>query len=612
MVDPREGLRRRATGPLAYYCGVGLATAALFVLVVPFGPWPLRVPFSYQEDGLVLTVLVKAVAEDGPLHFTRLGAPFGADFVDWGFGGWLIFLVTTPLVALVGHAGAAINVYWLLTVAAAGVSAAWVFRRLAVPAGVAFVSGVLYALLPWTFYRQVGHIALAHLFVPPLCLLCLRVAGARAEAFDRGERWITLVACLLQGLDMIYSAFFAFVLLAAALPMGWLKTRRPALARAGALGLLLLAAGAAIPLVPSALYWARHGRNERLAYKTVADADRYGLKLRHLLLPIDDHPLAPFRAVAARERAARFPEENENRDARLGLFGSVGLLALLGLALGRVSGALRGRDEDLDVPAALTIVALLVAQIGGLGSIFNLLVVPDVRAYNRMSPFIALFAFLATAVLVSRLTRRLEASAEARPAFLGAGLVALLAFGVADQVPWASLYATRAGSAPRFAEDEEFVLRLERLLPAGAMVFQLPHASLPVNAPRPPRAPWDPAKAYLSSRTLRWSFGALLGRTDPWHRSIEKLPPREMVERLALAGFSGIWVDRRAYPRTDEARLLDGLSGAVGAPPELSKGQRYGFFSIDGVRRRLEAELGPEAYGAAQADVLAGRFTGAR
>jgi len=611
-VSPLDLATRRASAGLAYYCGVALATAALFVLVVPFGPWPLRVPFSYEEDGLVLTVLVKAVAEDGLLHFTRLGAPFGADFVDWGFGGWLIFLVTTPLVALLGHAGAALNAYWLLTVVAAGVSAAWVFRRLAVPARVAFVFGVLYALLPGTFYRQVGHIALAHLFVPPLCLLCLRVAGQHPEGFGRGERWITLGACVLQGLNMIYSAFFAFLLLAAALPMGWLRTRRPGLARAGVLGLLLLVAGAAIPLVPSALYWTRHGRNERLAYKTVADADRYGLKLRHLLLPIDDHPLGAFRAVAARARAARFPGENENLYARLGLLGSVGLLSLLGVALGRVSGALRGRDEDLDVPAAFTIVALLLAQVGGLGSIFNLLVVPDLRAYNRMSTFIALFALLASAVLVGRLLGRLEASARARRAFLGAGLVALLAFGVADQVPWASLYATRAGSAPRFAEDEEFVHRLERLLPPGAMVFQLPHASLPVNAPRPPRAPWDPAKAYLSSRTLRWSFGSMLGRTDRWHRSIEKLPPKEMLERLALAGFSGIWVDRRAFPQPDEARLEDGLAEAVGARPEVSTGQRYGFFSIEAVRRRREAELGPEAYAAAQAEALGRQPAGDR
>jgi hypothetical protein len=612
VVDPRDDQRRRVTGSLAYYCSLALATALLFALVVPFGPWPFRVPFAYREDGIVLTALVKAVAEDGPLHFTRVGAPFGADFVDWGFGGWLIFLVTTPLAALLGSPGAALNAYWLLTVVAAGVSAAWVFRRLAVPAAVAFVFGVLYALVPWTFYRHVGHVALAHLFVPLLCLLCLRVAGARPERFDRRERWATLVACLLQGLNMIYAAFFAFLLLAASIPMGWAKTRRLALARAGVLGLALLAAGSAIPLVPSAVYWARHGRNARLAYKTVAHADRYGLKLRHLLLPIDDHPFAAFRAFAERERAADFPDENENTWARLGLLGSLGLLFLLGLAVGRASGALRGGDDELDAAAALTVVTLLVAEVGGLGSIFNLFVVPDVRAYNRMSPFVALFALFAAAVLASRAARRLLASGRVRRPFLGAGLVGLLAFGVVDQVPWTWMYVLRDGWARGFLEDEEFVLRLERELPPGAMVFQLPHGSLPVNAPRLPQAPWDTARPYVVSRTLRWSFGSMIGRTDRWPRTIEKLPPKDIVERLALAGFSGIWVDRRSFLAADERRLVAGLSEAVGGRPELSTGQRYCFFSLEEARRRKEAELGPTAYAAARAEVLAGTFPGGR
>ena len=96
----------------------------------------------------------------------------------------------------------------------------------------------------------------------------------------------------------------------------------------------------------------------------------------------------------------------------------------------------------------------------------------------------------------------------------------------------------------------------------------------------------------------------MLGRTDRWHRTIEKLPPREMVERLALAGFSGIWLDRSAFPQPDEARLEDGLAEATSAPPELSTGKRYVFFPIEAVRRRLEAELGRNAYAAAQADAL--------
>ena len=35
-------------------------------------------------------------------------------------------------------------------------------------------------------------------------------------------------------------------------------------------GILLLVLGTAIPLVPSVVYWSRHGRNPVLAYKTRA------------------------------------------------------------------------------------------------------------------------------------------------------------------------------------------------------------------------------------------------------------------------------------------------------------------------------------------------------
>ena len=587
---------------------VALATAALFALAVPFGPWPLRVPFSYDGDGLVLAVLLKAVAEDGPLHFARMGAPFGVDFVDWGYGSWLMFLVTTPLVKMLGHAGSALNAYWLLTVVGAGVSSSWAMRRLGVPRWTAFVFSALYALLPGTFYRQVGHIATAYPLVPLLCLLLLRVAGTRPERLDRRERVAVLAACLLQGLAFIYYAFFACVLLVAALPIGWLRARRLALLHLGAWAILLLVLGSAIPLLPSVHYWALHGRNPELAYKTAADSDIYGLKLRHLLLPTNSHPLPILRAVATRASEAHFPGENENTSARLGLTGGAGLLALLLVAVGRTAGARRTPDEDLDGPAAIVLVALLVAQVGGLGSLFNLLVSPAVRAYNRISVFIAFFAFLAAAVLFTRVASRLRVDGGRSRAVFGASLAALLAFGFVDQVPRAEMARVRSTSAPQFAEDEEFVTRLERHLPEDAMVFQLPHVTLPVDlTSRPPMGEYDPGRAYLSSRTIRWSFGSMLGRTDGWFREIERLNPRAMLRRLALAGFDGIWVDRRGYASPGEGHwtvLEARLAELASSTPEVSLCGRYSFVSIEDLRHRLQTELGPTAYAERQAALL--------
>ena len=84
--------------------------------------------------------------------------------------------------------------------------------------------------------------------------------------------------------------------------------------------------GTATPLVPSVAYWTRHGRNPALAYKTTAEADFYGLKIRQLLIPIDEHPIGAFRAMAAKVNRASFPIEAEGTTARIGFVGSAGVL----------------------------------------------------------------------------------------------------------------------------------------------------------------------------------------------------------------------------------------------------------------------------------------------
>ncbi|HXY39742.1 MAG TPA: hypothetical protein VEQ10_08735, partial [Vicinamibacteria bacterium] len=499
--------RRQAT----VFYGSHLALSALLLAVlVPFGEWPLRVPFDYRGDGVIHAALVKGVAEDGPWRLTRIGAPFGCDIADWPMGMWLPLAVTSALVRLTGHPGTALNLYWLLTIVATGLSATWALGRLRVLPGAAFVCGLLYAFLPYVFYRNTSHFGTMYPLVPLVALLALRVAGASPEEQHRAERRITLLACFAQGLSYVYYAFFGCLLLGVAAAVAWLRTRRLRTGRLAATGILLLALGSAVPLVPSFLYWHEHGRNGQLAYKTAADAEIYALKLRHLLTPIDDHPLAPFRAIAARAREARFPLENENTTARLGLVGSLGLLVLLGLTVAGLSGAV-GPDHALGPAAALSLTALLFAQVGGLGSIFSIVVANDIRGYNRIVVFIAFFSFYASAVMLSRTLVRFMAS----PWLRWLALAAVCAFGVSDQVPRSFLAAVRADTAPAFAEDESFVALLESGLPRGAMVFQLPDATIPLDLDsRPPMMTYDPGRAYVSSRSLRWSWGSITGRGD--------------------------------------------------------------------------------------------------
>ena len=445
------------------------------------------------------------------------------------------------------------------------------------------------------------------------CWRCCACAspGTRPAEESRSERALTLAACVAQGLSYVYYSAFACALLAFAAPIGLLRTRSWRLPLRAIAAIALLVASTAAVVAPSALYWRRHGYNPDLDYKPPAETDTYGLKLRHLLVPIAEHPLPPLRALAAKVEAVDFPGDNENVLSKLGSAGSLGLLALAGLLLGRAAGALREDDDRLAGAAALTLVTLLLANVGGLASLFSVFVSPDVRCWARIVVFLSFLCLLAFGELLSRAARsaggRLR-TAWQRPA-AAAGLAALLLCGLLDQVPLERLAALREGSAAAFEEERGLVRAVEAQLPAGAMVFQLPDMTVPVDrATDPPMLYYDPGRMYLHSRSLRWSWGAMIGRNRDWGRAVAALPVAERLRVLALAGFSGLWIDRWGYTgarRPPFATLEAGIAAVVGTSPATSARGRYSFFTLEPFRQRLEAELGPERVAHQRAEVLA-------
>jgi hypothetical protein len=584
-------------GRTALYYVAHVATGVLALLSIPaLRDVPLRVPITYSRDGLMMTVFAKVIAEDGFFRARHIGAPFGVPLVDWPFGTWLPLGTIAILTRTIGEAGAAVNLYWMACVLFAGLAATWCLRRLRLRPGLAFVLGTLYGFQPYAFYRNVEHVNLTFPFVPFLALLCLRCAGTRPEDADRGERAVSLAACVAQGFSYVYYTFFACLLLVAAGLIGWLRTGRAALARRAAGAIVVLTACAATTVAPSLLYWHEHGRNPYLEYKWAREADEFGMKLRQLVLPIGDHPVAPLRAAALAVERAGFPDENESASARLGGVGALGLVALLAFALGRTAGLAPGRHEPLEGAAVLTLVVLLVSTVGGLGSLFSVFVSPDIRAYNRFVVFVSFYCLLFFGTVVQRLLDGRSPATWLSPLVRWTALAGLLVVGLLDEIPMLHLAEVRADSRARFEEDRALVREIEERLPPEAMVFQLPHMTIPVDRnTRLPMVYYDPGKAYVHSRTLRWSWGSMIGRTNGWACRVAAQPVPAMVRALATAGFDGLWLDRWGYtgvprPRFDVVERE--LDAALGDGKRTSAYRRYVFYDLRGERERLLRERG--------------------
>jgi phosphoglycerol transferase len=389
-----------------------------------------------------------------------------------------------------------------------------------------------------------------------------------------------LILAVLGFGGVYYSYFTAYLLAIASLARGlqrrsWLE---------GSVGFLLagvLVLCAAANQLPSLLYARAHGRNPAATPRNMSENESFGLRMAQMLMPVSGHRIA-FLAYVKEKFNSKLPLVTENDMAALGLAGSVGFLALLLRLL--QPPTLR---QHLWLPLSrLTLFALLLATLGG----FGLLIAagfPKLRAYNRMSLIIGFLALFALALLLEAARQRWAQGRWGKRVYAVA-LGALVILGVLDQAP-AGL--VRPQTAESFRADAQFVQAVERALPPGAALYQLPFV------PFPEGASYDHLRPYLHSQRLRWSYPVMRGRpADSWHKELSILPLSELTPRLAYAGFAGIWLDRRQLP-ADKARAMEReLEGLLRTTPLVCANERWVFFDLTTYRQALQAKHTPQEW----------------
>lgn len=622
--EPLAATTQRRLRAVAVYVGAVAACLLILTLVLQLWHADLSVPFLYGGDSLLFQALAKGAVEQGwYLHNARVGAPFGLELHDFPLVDSLHFL-GIKLLALKGQDYArGYNLYFLLTFPLTTLTSLYVLRRFHVSYGPAVVGSLLFTLLPYHFLRGEGHLFLASYYLIPLIVRVVVQIGLGRTPFlrpdpDTGKlRWTwrdgrsvaAVVVCLLVACGGVYYAFFScyFLLAAGAAACakkgtGPLPSRGPVpffarffarwypLAAAG-VTIAVISLGVLANLAPTLLYRWQHGDNPVAVLRVPYQAEEYGLKVCQLLFPMRGHRLAPLRDFEARYSGPSTPLVNENHMAALGLIGALGFLflaaRLLRVPCFRGQSPVFTRGPLMDVLAVLVIAAVLLATIGGFGSVFSYLVSGWIRAYNRISVFIAFFSLFAVVLLLDTAVRKYGRSARARMLMYGLlGLVLLL--GVLDQTSPAFVPAYDSGRK-EYQLDAAYVQTIEATVPAHTMIFQLPHLGFPESFPVHAMQDYDPLRGFLHSRTLRWSYGALKGREgDLWLQQMADRPVDDLVETLACAGFGGISVDCNGYADRG-ADLLGRLIRLVGAPTAVRADNRFVFFNLGPYAERRRA-----------------------
>jgi hypothetical protein len=614
-------MSRRRKEVLLWATGTAGLSFLLAALTLELWNADLTVPLD-DGGGDVTSVLMaaKGVFQNGWfLVNDHLAAPFGQDMRDYPtYSVWnLHFGAIKALGVFTSNPVVAVNVYFLLTFPMAAIAAFLFFRRLDVSPPSAAACAVLFALLPHHFARGEAHLGQAAYFVVPAgaYLVMAILSGwplfARRSSGPGWLRWasretlLTLSLCVLIALaDEYFSAITIILVLVAAGVRAFGEQRLRSLGIAG-LVVVAIATTFAVQLTPTIVYRLEHGSNPAgVGARLPEESEIYSTTLIRLLLPAEGNPIGFVDEIVDGYHETT-PIPGDAGGTQLGVIASIGFLLLLALPVlavasaGRLPGLLA--DMRMRQASGATLVLLLLGTTGGLSALIAHLLTPQLRGWQRVTIFIALFALLAVALLLDRMKLALAPRRHGRNLFIGL-LALVLVFGFLDQA------GPYFGSDYRTEQEERdsraaLVDAVEERIPGGE-VLQLPPEPFPEwSDPRIPRQEYDSALPYLDSETLDWSYGGIKGRPEDWVGSQVGAPPESLVTAAAAAGFDGVWIDLPAY--ADSAPQIESaIDRLAESAPLRSDDGRYRFVPLAGLNRRLQALVPPGQWPQAQEAAL--------
>ena len=547
----------------------------------------MGVPVVYERDALYELAIFKGIGEGNlPWRNSHLAAPFGgSDWLDYPLYQWIDYGAFRFFSLFTNNYLKLLNLYWVLTIMVTAAVAAYCFLQLRVSPVLSGCLAFLYAMQPYVFVRNISHFNLLCYLVPLMATACLEVATGRWEnrkvsSFGQipMHGWVAFV---LQGISFFYFSFFGALLLFVAALYGGCRRRTVRPLVHSAFLIAALGCASAVAFSPTLLHWLMHGTNPSAVQRSAAEAEVYGLRIRHLLTPVRDHPLAFMRKLSDIAQAEHPDDSTEASNTRLGLLGTIGFVALLAYIFALLAGWWFPLDDGIITACAmLLLAAILWCTVGGFGSVFNTFVSPILRGYDRIIVFIVFFILEAYGSATSAFLAS-KPWARAHRVAVATILVCITGIAFAD-VLWIPHGIQSSEARQTAASDHAFVSAIEQTLGGQGMVFQLPYTGYPDGGGPGKILPFDHARPYLqSSANLQWSWGTMVGREDAqWTRGVAHLPPGSLVWQIEKKGFRGLWIDTYGYADNPSRSPAKAIATILGQEPMASSDGRYLFFNL--------------------------------
>ena len=571
-----------------------IAAAIAFALsLIVFGPILGRLDVGWS-GGDMLATYVNSAAWSGFSYgaTTQFGFPLGMNLNY--FPGIDITENTFAMLvnALTGSTFLGINLLVMLSFPLVAALAYLVIRMTGLQGPLAISLAVAFTFIPYHWGRALGHTYLSTLYsaVVGLALVLMVSSGSFERIWREGSRrrrtW-ALIAVAVMVIVVAWTGVYyvAFTLILGLFGLLWRISRRARWSSIGfdAIPFAGVAVLAAIGFLPSLLT-----RGDpplaSLGERTASESVTYAGNLAMAILPIPQSslPRMGYYNEAVLKAFEEAPYGESNVITNFGTWiTALALLTMVVALLVRTRRSSVPRPDDppvtLGLVAYLTVVVVLFFVPWGLNFLFADLVTAQIRAWNRLLPFLLLLFILGAAAAIHR-TR----VAHSWPIAIPVALVILGLTAVDSVYPFRAAYAGSVAAAGEVTDAaREYAGAVNAAIPDDCGVLQLPYMAYPEHGVERGINDYDHFWTSITNPGKEWSYGAVkFTDASTWAAQLPQVPTDEQVALLRGAGFCAIHLDTRGFIAEVLGPVQADLTTRFGAPVATGFDDAWLLFDI--------------------------------
>ncbi|MFT5875564.1 MAG: hypothetical protein ACI8WT_004557 [Clostridium sp.] len=599
-MDERKKQQKKECMYMSITFVIALILACYFMKVWYF-PWskPETVLGFQNGDLLLANMSYKNMLKTGSMwQGIQLGAPFNFELYD--FPALANLIITVPLFLFGNLFNSSVIGMFIIMIFAFPITAVlsyYAIRQFKIQNIISMIGAIVFAFIPFKLMRNWSHFSYGNsLLVIPIAVTLLywlyedkELLVITKDMFKYKKNILTVLFIVVIGIGEVYFAyFFCFFVAVTTLIMLLNDKDRILNIKKGFTMVVGIILTVIINLSPSIINSLRGLGTTEPPIRSAVETEIYGLKLMHLFLPPNTG--INFLDSAFNKYVSTTIYNNENTTAFLGIFGCIGFFILL---IGLLSnGFFKKREKEIKFLSKLNIGALLLSSIGGFSFLISEFILSSVRAYNRISVFIAFFSVLALCIVSSMLIEYSNKIIYKRIIIVCIGFIGFISIIFNGATNSCLTTKNIYGYAKNNEYIYDFIKEIEGQVSENAMIYEMPYYKFPESPPQNGMSDYSLSLPYVySNNNLRWSYGLYKGTFgDLWHRATAQLPMQDRIMKLSDVGFEGIYIDSAAYLPTEMQNLLQELNNILEIKPIIGSDNRMYFYSMKKYNESLDGK----------------------